>query len=167
MIRAGASPKLIASTSESNSSPNLVPVFVTRATLPSSISASPARTINQAATSKWPRVAETIAQIPKKRFPSVRALGTMITPRCRRLAIGSAPVPVGLPLIEGHTDEPLEELEVPFRGREHDLLWQFRPRLRLGPEAALGESLKMIADRLLVEGGLRTTGRIPLEWPEP
>ena len=49
MISAGASPNEIASTSESSSSPNRLPVPVARATRPSSASATPPSTMNDAA----------------------------------------------------------------------------------------------------------------------
>jgi len=49
MIMAGATPKLIASTSESSSAPKRVPVLDRRARRPSSRSATPANITNQAA----------------------------------------------------------------------------------------------------------------------
>ena len=38
-------------------------------------------TMSQPAISNRPRAAETIAQMPRKRLPSVNALGTMMMPR--------------------------------------------------------------------------------------
>ena len=83
-MSAGATPKLMASTSESSCSPNSLPVPVKRATRPSNMSAKAARTMSQPAISNAPREAETIAQMPRNRLPSVKALGRTITPRCRR-----------------------------------------------------------------------------------
>ena len=69
MIRAGATPKDTASTSESSSAPNAEPVRVNRATRPSSMSRMPAHTMHQAAKANSPRAAATIANTPKNRFP--------------------------------------------------------------------------------------------------
>ena len=82
MSSAGATPKEITSTSESSSAPNRVPVFESRATRPSSMSRMPENTMNQPAQRKLPLKAETIAQNPKNRLPSVNALG-ITTTTCR------------------------------------------------------------------------------------
>ena len=76
---AGATPNEIASTSESSSAPKRVPVRESRATRPSSMSRMPANTMNQPAHRKLPLKAETIAQNPKNRLPSVNALGMTTT----------------------------------------------------------------------------------------
>jgi hypothetical protein len=61
MMNPGATPNEIASTSESSSAPKRDPVLVKRATLPSSTSSVPAKTMNQPADIKSPREAEMIA----------------------------------------------------------------------------------------------------------
>src|SRR5664279_5063663 len=76
MMNAGATPKLTASTSESSSTPNRLTVRVMRATRPSRASMRPLSTMHQPDQSKWPRYAETIANTPKKRFPSVKPFGS-------------------------------------------------------------------------------------------
>ena len=54
MSRAGATPKEITSTSESSSAPKRVPVCDSRATRPSRMSSTPAKTMNQPAHRKLP-----------------------------------------------------------------------------------------------------------------
>ena len=53
MIIAGAMPNETTSTSESSSAPNLLPVFDIRATRPSSMSRTPAKTMNHPAQMKF------------------------------------------------------------------------------------------------------------------
>ncbi len=81
MIVAGATPKLMASTSESSSTPKRLPVFVMRATRPSSASITPPSTTHHPAHMYSPRAAETIANTPKKRLPSVNPFGSSTTAR--------------------------------------------------------------------------------------
>ena len=85
MTIAGATPKLTASARESSSAPKREPVRVKRARPPSKVSRTPANTMNQAAHSKAPRDAITMAKTPKKTFPRVKAEGMMMTPLCNRL----------------------------------------------------------------------------------
>ena len=93
MMSAGATPNETRSTSESSSSPKRLLVFASRAMRPSSASRIPAKTMNQPALRKLPLYAEMIAQKPKNRLASVKALG-MTTTTCR---IGRCrPVPRGL-----------------------------------------------------------------------
>ena len=60
-MSAGATPKEIASVSESSSAPKADPVRVKRATLPSSRSSVAEKTMNQPAHAKSPRRAATTA----------------------------------------------------------------------------------------------------------
>ena len=82
---AGATPKLTASASESSSAPKREPVRVKRAMPPSKVSSTPANTMNQAAHSYAPRDAMTMAKMPKKTLPRVKADGMMMMPLCSRL----------------------------------------------------------------------------------
>ena len=68
----------MASTRESSSAPNLVPVRVKRAMRPSSMSRTPAMMMNQLAKARSPRAVATMEKIPKKRFPRVKADGRMM-----------------------------------------------------------------------------------------
>src|ERR1035437_7631355 len=74
---AGANPKEIASTSESSSSPNRLPVFVARATRPSIASHIAPTMMYQTARSLSPRSAVTMASTPKKRFARVKLFGSI------------------------------------------------------------------------------------------
>ncbi len=61
MMNAGATPKLTASTSESSSTPNWLPVRVARATRPSSASMTPPSMTHHPAAMNSPRAEFTIA----------------------------------------------------------------------------------------------------------
>jgi len=77
IINAGATPKEMASTSESSCSPNGLPVFVARAMRPSNMSQKAAVTMYQPARTCSPREAATMAKMPKNRLPSVKPLGSI------------------------------------------------------------------------------------------
>src|SRR5512144_1315805 len=97
-MNAGATPNDTTSAIESNSTPNWVVVFVSRATLPSSMSISMATKIEIAASVKRPSAARMIARNPQKRLPVVSRLGSRKMPRrrcsrnsCHRRRRGSRP----------------------------------------------------------------------------
>src|SRR5690606_38858791 len=157
------------------------------ATRPSSMSAMPANTISHAARMKSPFAADTIAQIPKNRFPIVSALGTMMTAlwsrvftmpvlparpaggrACRAGTVGR-PVSFwrssrigGRELLDMPAGQPPEHVTVPFGGRAHDRRRQVRRRRRLVPLTTRRQVVPEIAHRLLVERRLAPARRVAL-----
>src|SRR5690606_35714882 len=193
MIRAGATPKLMASTRESSSAPNRVPVWVTRATRPSRRSRALAITTSHAAVLYCPRAADTTAHTPKKRFPSVSALGRMITPRWSRVLTfglrclarrergaawgssrtdpafrrwGCTPRAPNREFVQVVPRQALKYSQVALRRRVDDLLRQRRRRWLAVPASLGDEGIEVVPNRLLVQRRLRPAGDVALPRPE-
>src|SRR5437870_2008453 len=88
MRNAGATQKETTSASESNSTPNWLVAFISRATRPSSRSMTIATKIASAASQNRPPTVSGGAKKPQKRLPVVRRHGSRTSPRPRAARIG-------------------------------------------------------------------------------